>query len=50
MIWCGYNTVEPDRPQMTVWCMRIACWVTKATNTHTQNMNMFFFYTVIMVA
>ena len=25
---------EPDRPQMTVWRMRIACWKTKATNTH----------------
>jgi hypothetical protein len=32
------NTVEPDRPQMTnvVWCMRIACWIPKATNTHSQ--------------
>ena len=27
------NTVEPDRPQMTVRCMRIACWIPKATNT-----------------
>jgi hypothetical protein len=26
------NIVEPDRPQMAIW--RIACWVTKATNTH----------------
>ena len=25
--------VEPDRPQMTIWCVRIACWITKATNT-----------------
>jgi hypothetical protein len=24
----------PDRPQMTIWCMRIARWITKATNTH----------------
>jgi len=23
------NFVEPRRPQMTVWRMRIACWVTK---------------------
>jgi len=30
------NTVEPDRPQMTIWRMRIACWLTKAA--HTQNM------------
>jgi len=25
--------VGPDRPQMTIWRMRIACWVTKAPNT-----------------
>jgi len=30
------NIVERDRPQMTIWCMRIACWIPKATNTHTQ--------------
>ena len=24
---------EPDRPQITVRHMRIACWVTKATDT-----------------
>ena len=24
---------EPDRPQMTIWRMRIACWITKATDT-----------------
>ena len=28
------NTVEPDRPQMTIWRMRIACRIPKATNTH----------------
>ena len=27
------NIVERDRPQMTVWRMRIACWIRKATNT-----------------
>jgi len=31
------NTAEPDRPQMKIWRMRIACWITKATK-HTQNM------------
>jgi len=30
------NIVERGRPQMTIWRMRIACWITKATNTHTQ--------------
>jgi len=29
------NTVEPSGPQMTIWRMRISCWITKATNTHT---------------
>jgi len=27
------NTVQPDRPKMTIWRMRIACWITKATDT-----------------
>jgi len=22
------NIVEPGRPQMIIWCMRIACWIT----------------------
>jgi hypothetical protein len=30
------NTVEPDRTQMTIWRMRIACWSPKATNTHSE--------------
>jgi hypothetical protein len=28
--------VEPDRPQMTIWHKRIACWITKATNTQSE--------------
>jgi hypothetical protein len=29
------NNVEPGRSQMTTWRMRIACWMTNATNqTH----------------
>jgi len=28
------NIVEPDRPQMTIWCMPIAYWIPKSTNTH----------------
>jgi len=27
------NNVEPDSPQMTIWRMRNACWITNATNT-----------------
>ena len=30
------NIVERDRPQMTVWRMRIACWIPKAADTHTE--------------
>ena len=26
--------VEPDRLQITVWRMRIACWITYARNTY----------------
>jgi len=36
------NTVEPDRPQSTIWRMRIACWITHATRararTHTHSL------------
>jgi hypothetical protein len=28
--------VVPDRPQVTIGRMRIACWVTKATGTHSE--------------
>jgi hypothetical protein len=27
---------QPDGPQMTIWRMRIACWVRKTTNTHSE--------------
>jgi hypothetical protein len=30
------NTVQPDRPHMTIWRMRVACWIPKATNTHSE--------------
>jgi len=28
------NIVERGKPQMAIWYMRFACWVTKTTNTH----------------
>ena len=28
------HIIELDRPQMTIWCMCIICWIPKATNTH----------------
>jgi len=30
------NIVEQGRPQMTIRRVRFACWVPKATNTHTE--------------
>ena len=30
------NIVQPGRPQLTIWRMRIAGWTNKATNTHSQ--------------
>jgi len=30
------NAAEWGRTQMTIWRMRIACWIPKATKTHTQ--------------
>jgi len=28
--------VAPDGPQMTIWRMRIACWINKATDTNSE--------------
>ena len=28
--------LEPGRPRMTIWHMRIACWMPKATNIHSE--------------
>jgi len=30
------SIIEPDMPQMTVWHMRIAYWLLKATNAHSE--------------
>jgi len=30
------NTVQPGRPQMIIWVMRITCWIPNATNTHVE--------------
>ena len=32
-IMCN-DFVEPGKQQMTIWRMRIGCWIPKATNTH----------------
>ena len=30
------NIVQTDRPQMTIWRMRVAYWIPKVTNTHSE--------------
>jgi len=35
MMW--KSIVKPDRPQVKIWCMCIACWVAKGTNTLAEN-------------
>jgi len=30
------NIVELDTPQISVWCLCIACWIPKAENTHSE--------------
>jgi len=39
------NMEEPDRPQMTIWRMRILCWVPKTTNAHVSICNIYSFST-----
>ena len=42
--WGNLKIIQPDRPQMTVWGTRIACWITKATNTHSKYVILIAFY------
>jgi hypothetical protein len=30
------NMLQLDRPQMTIWRIRMACWITKAADTHSE--------------
>ena len=30
------NTVQPNRPQITIWRIRMACWMLKGTNAHSE--------------
>ena len=30
------NNVERGRAQLTIWRMRIGCWITQATDTHSE--------------
>jgi len=31
-----WKNVKPDRPQMTIWRMRVAWWIPKTTNRHSE--------------
>ena len=46
---CGKIGVQPDRPQMTIWRMRIAYWIHKATKT-LRMCNTYCFSTATIVA
>jgi len=35
------STAERSRPQTTIWRKRIACWIPKATNTHSYYVTLF---------
>jgi len=37
------NIVERGRPHMTIWRMHTACWIPKATNTHSEYVILFAF-------
>ena len=43
------NIVQPDRPQITTWRMRIAYWIPKTTNTF-RICNTYRFYSAAVVA
>ena len=44
------NVVERGRPQTRVWRMRIACWISKVTNTYAGCVIIIAFSTTTMVA
>jgi len=35
------NILEANKPQMKAWHMSIACWIPKATNTHSRYLLLF---------
>ena len=39
-----WKYVESDRPQLTKWHIHVACWITKATNTHSEYVILLFHY------
>jgi hypothetical protein len=43
------NTVDSDKPQMTIWFMHAACWIHKATDTQLEHVT-YYFSTATVVA
>jgi hypothetical protein len=37
------NIAERGGPHMTIWRMRIACWITKSSNAHSEYVTVFTF-------
>jgi hypothetical protein len=37
------NIVELGRSQMTIWCIRVECWIIKATDTRSYYVNNYCF-------
>jgi len=44
------NTVQLDGPQILIWCMCIACWITNATDTHSEYVILNSFLTATIIA
>jgi hypothetical protein len=38
------NALVQDRPQMTIWRMRVGCWIPKAINTHSEYVILLLFH------
>ena len=43
------HMVEPGRPQMIIWCMHITCWISKATNVHSEYVIYIYIYIYILL-
>ena len=41
------NIVEPDRPHMKIWRMCVACWIPRATNTHSEYIILIAFFMML---
>ena len=37
-------TIHPGRPQITLWRMLLACWITNATDTNSERVNLLLFH------